>query len=126
MCLQCNLDLPLPLTPLLRTILAGFILLFSYMDTKYIHHIHPYSPFSCVHPPLTGIHPWERSIFPYCPSFFKCILIVQAGFVFVLQACVYGVLIKLTPTPRYLLIPYHCAPLIFNSLPYSALHYIHI
>jgi hypothetical protein len=45
-------------SPFLRTISTVFILLFSYMNTKYIHHIHPHSPFLHAHPfplvPTTG------------------------------------------------------------------------
>jgi hypothetical protein len=69
------LDLPssslslFPLSPLLRTISTGFILLFSYMDTKYIHNIHPHFPFPCAHPPPTGPNSWKRPIFPSCLSF---------------------------------------------------------
>jgi hypothetical protein len=51
---------------------------------------------------------------------------VEGGFTLVFQACIYHALIKLTPSPYYLLILYHHAPLILNSLQYSALYYIHI
>jgi hypothetical protein len=74
-----------PPTPLLRTISADFIL-FSYMDTKYIYHIYPHSPFPCALLPPTGIHPQKRFIFSFCLSFFKikCILIVQGCFTLIL------------------------------------------
>jgi hypothetical protein len=47
MCLQYILVrfTPSIILPLLRIISTGFFLLFSYMNTKYIHHIHPHSPF---------------------------------------------------------------------------------
>jgi hypothetical protein len=79
-------------------------------------------------PPPTGIHPQKRFIFPSCPSFLKikCILIVQGGFALVLQLCTYRAFIKLTPPLCNLLILYHRAPLIVDSLLYSALYYIHI
>jgi hypothetical protein len=51
-----------PLSPILRTISTGFILLFSYMDTKYIH-IYTLSPFPCAHPPPTGTSQ-KRFMFP--------------------------------------------------------------
>jgi hypothetical protein len=35
--------------PFLRTISAGFILLFSYINTKYVHHISTHSPFPNAH-----------------------------------------------------------------------------
>jgi hypothetical protein len=44
----------------LRAISTGFTLLFSYMDTKYTHHIHPHPPFSYAYPSPTGKHPWKR------------------------------------------------------------------
>jgi hypothetical protein len=81
MCLQYILvgfifSIILPLLPsLLRTISTGFILLFSYMDTKYIHCIYPHSPFPCIHSLSTDTHPWKRLIFFLLPFFFiyKCI-----------------------------------------------------
>jgi hypothetical protein len=74
--------------PLLKTISIGFILLFSYMDTKNIHHIHPHSLLP-VPTPSIGTHLQKRFIFPSCPSFFlmKCILIVQGDFALALQVC---------------------------------------
>jgi hypothetical protein len=70
--------------------------------------------------------PEKDLFFPLALHFFKCILIDQGSFALVLLACIYYVLIKLTSSPHYLLILYHHAPLIFKSLPYSALYYIHI
>jgi hypothetical protein len=95
--------LPFP-SSLLRTISTGFILLCSYMDTKYIHHVYPHAPFPCVHPPPTDTHPWKRFIFPSCPSYFKIkyILIVQGGFALVLLVCMYCTFTKLTPSLLFL------------------------
>jgi hypothetical protein len=114
------------LSPFLRTISTGLILPFSCMDTKYIHHIHPYSPFPCVHPPPTGPHLWKRPIFPLSLHFLKVYIDNPRGFALVFQACIYHALIKLTPLLCYLLFLYHHAPIIFSSLQYSALYYIHI
>jgi hypothetical protein len=118
-----SLSSPLPL----RTNSAGFIFLFSYMNTKYIHHICLHSFFPCVQPPSIGTYPRKIFIFLSCPSFLKikCILIVQEDLFLVLKVCKYHAFIKLTPSPL-LLTHYHHAPLIFNSLMYSALYYIHI
>jgi hypothetical protein len=130
MCFQCILDIPPSsffcfLSPLPRTISTGFILLFSYMNTKYVHHIHPHSPFP--YAPPTSTHPQKRSILPSSPPFLKkYIMIVEGGYTLVLQACVYYALIKLTPLLHHLLFLYHHAPLIFSSLQYGMLYYIHI
>jgi hypothetical protein len=77
-------------------------------------------------PPPTGIQLQKRLIFTSFPSLFliKCISIVQGGFALVLQVCIYHALIRLMP-PRYLLILYLHAPLIFYILLYSTLYYIH-
>jgi hypothetical protein len=63
--------------PLLRTIRTGFIILFSYLNTKYIHHILPLSPFPYAFPSPVVSTP--RTDLFYLPvlHFFKCILIVQ-------------------------------------------------
>jgi hypothetical protein len=84
----------------LWTTSKSFILLFSYMDTKHIHHIHPHSPFPCAHPTLTprrGYPPLEKIYFSLLPFIFKikCTLIVQGDFILVLQACIYRSLLKL-------------------------------
>jgi hypothetical protein len=73
----------LPLLPflLLRIISAGFILLFSYMETKYVHCIHPYSPFPCVHLSPLGTHLQKRFIFPSCPSFALVIFEINSHFI---------------------------------------------
>jgi hypothetical protein len=59
----------------------------------------------------------------YLPFIF--ILMIYGRFALVHQACIYCVLIKLTP-PVTLLFLYHHVALIFNSLQYSMLYYIHI
>jgi hypothetical protein len=55
---------PSPPSPLLRIISAGFNLLFSHVDTKHIHHIHPHSPFPCAHPLLLIPTPRNYLFFP--------------------------------------------------------------
>jgi hypothetical protein len=77
MCLQYilirfnpSITLPhLPCTPLRRTISTGFIILFSYRNTKYICHICPPSPFA-LSPPL-GTPPLPSTqtgpVLPSCP-----------------------------------------------------------
>jgi hypothetical protein len=71
MCLQCilirftsSIILPYRVFTHLRTISIGFIVLFSYMYTKYINHIHP------LHlPPLWYPAP-GRTCFTFCSLFF--------------------------------------------------------
>jgi hypothetical protein len=53
--LTLSIFLPCPLPPLHRAISTGFIL-FSYMNTKYRHRIHPPSPFPYALPPPAGIY----------------------------------------------------------------------
>jgi hypothetical protein len=73
--------------------------------------------------PLTLVPTPGKDRFHLLPfTFFKCILIVQRGFALLLQVCVYRALIKLTSQPPYLLILCHHAPLIFNSIQFSALY----
>jgi hypothetical protein len=98
------------------------------MDTKYIHNIYSHSPFPCAHSPSIDTYPQKKPVFPLCSSFLfiECILIVQEGFTLVLQVCIYCALIKSSPSPCYLLILSHYAPIIVNSLLYRTLYYIHI
>jgi hypothetical protein len=77
-----------------------FILLFSYMNTKQNHHIHPHSPFPYAPPPLV-------------PTPGKEFIDNPKGF----QACIDHALIKLTLF-HYFLFLYHHALLIFISLWY--------
>jgi hypothetical protein len=87
-----------PSSSLLRTISISFIR-FSYIDTKYIHHIHPHSPFPCAHL-LPLAHTSRRKLF-FLPALhyflIKCILVVQGSFALALQVWIYHTLIKLTP-----------------------------
>jgi hypothetical protein len=66
-----TLDLSPPFTliplPLLRTISTGFILLFSYVNIKYAHHIHPHLPFAYAHS-LPLVPTLEKTYF-ILPSF---------------------------------------------------------
>jgi hypothetical protein len=76
MSLQYILDLPLHYSPscpssLLRTISTGFIFLFSYMNSKHIHHIHLHSPFPYDLPNPTDTHSWKKPV----TSFFKKVYI---------------------------------------------------
>jgi hypothetical protein len=89
-----SIVLPRPLSPLYRTISTGFIVQFSYMSTKYIHHIHHLSLSPYALPP-----PILRKDLFYFPVFniLNCILIVQGGFTLVFQTCVYHASIRLTP-----------------------------
>jgi hypothetical protein len=65
------------LSPHLRTISTGFIVLFSYTYTKYIHYIHlPY--LLSLYPSPTRISP-PGPISLSCSSFLNCILIAQKG-----------------------------------------------
>jgi hypothetical protein len=107
MCLQYilvgftpSIILPLFPSPLLRTISTGFILLVLYMNIKYIHHIHPQSPFPYSHPFPQVLTPRKKLFYPFALHFWRCILMVQVGFTLVLQACVYHALIKL-PSVTY-------------------------
>jgi hypothetical protein len=65
-----SINLPHLSLPLLRIISTGFILLFSYTGTKYIHYIHLHSPFPYPHSPPTGTHSQKKNpILLSCPSF---------------------------------------------------------
>jgi hypothetical protein len=66
-----NHSLSSSLSPLLRIISQGLILLFSCMHTKHIYCMHPHSPFPCVHRHSTGIEPQKRFIFLSWPLFFN-------------------------------------------------------
>jgi hypothetical protein len=96
--------LPLPPSPLLRTISTDFILLISYMDTNHIHH-----PFLVPSPLPLVLTTWKH-LFSSCPSFFKigCILIVQGEFALILQGCIYRAFIKCPPLLTHCLSP--CSP----------------
>jgi hypothetical protein len=83
-----SIILPQPLV-LLRTISTGFILLCSYMDTNYIHYIHPHSSFLYAHHSPSDTHPRKDLFSLLILHIFKCILIVQGGFALVLEAYIY-------------------------------------
>jgi hypothetical protein len=104
------------LPSLVRPISTGFILLFSYMDTKHTHYINPSSPFPRAHPLL--LTSGKDLFFSPALHFFKikCILIIQRGIVLVLPVCIYRALTTLIHSPYYLLIIYHHAPIIFNII----------
>jgi hypothetical protein len=77
--------LPLHSLPLLKTISTGFIVIFSYNYIKIhltiftlLHPLHSPSLFLLV-PPPTG------PILHSCPSFLKCVLIVQRDFTVVIS-----------------------------------------
>jgi hypothetical protein len=51
------------------------------MDTKYIHHIHPLSPFPCAHPTSHWYPRQEKTYFSFLLFIcFKYMLIVQGDF----------------------------------------------
>jgi hypothetical protein len=124
--------LPHLFSPLLRTILTGFIVLFSYTYTKNVYNTCPplLSLFKLLFP--TGIHPCTGLICPFCPSFlFKCILIVQGSFTLEFYTWTYCNLITLTPSSTYCfyiaLFPYIQQLLVHYVIPasYTGVIYIH-
>jgi hypothetical protein len=79
-CTEVYIVIHICLKYILVGISIGFILLFSYMDTKYIQCIHPYSPFPSS--PTGTNSPRKGLFFPPALHFFffiKCILIVLGG-----------------------------------------------
>jgi hypothetical protein len=102
--------LPHPLSLLHRTISTGFIFLFSYMNTKYIH---------CILPPSFPYALLERTYFTFFPSFLKCILTVQGDFALVFQTCIYRAFRVIT----YSKITYFMALIPYYSTAYSGVHY---
>jgi hypothetical protein len=104
---------PLPFS-LLRTI--------SYVNTKYIYHIHTHSLCLYAHS-LPLVPPLEKTILPSHPSFFKNVYMASPwGFCLSLQTCIYSALIKLTS--HYFSLSPHLPK--FNSLWCITLYYIHI
>jgi hypothetical protein len=79
------LDLPLHpsssflFSPCLEKNSTGFILLFLYMNTKYIYNIHPH-PFLAL--TCFPLYPLQEKTYFTLPSFFfsKCVMIALAGF----------------------------------------------
>jgi hypothetical protein len=90
----------IPSLPFLWKISTAFILIFLYLGTKYIHHIHIPSFFIPIALPLVP-PPGKVLFFPPALHFFliKCMLIVQEGYSLVHQDCIYHAFIKLTPSP---------------------------
>jgi hypothetical protein len=92
---------PLPLT----TISTGFIVLFSYMNTKYIHNIFPPSPSAYDYLTPTGTCPLYLLV-----DHFNAYIDSLRGFTLVFQTCKYCALNQINPPP-----------LLFNGLEYIAL-----
>jgi hypothetical protein len=67
---------PHPYSPLLRTILTGFTILFSYIYAKYIYHIHLPSPSLFWLVPSLG----QDFVSPFCPVLFKVCIGSSKGF----------------------------------------------
>jgi hypothetical protein len=88
---------------------TGFILLFSYMDIKYIYHIHPF--LVTTHFPLVPIPGKALFYLPVLHFFLK----------FVFQTCIYHALIRLPTSPHYLFFLCHHVPLLSNSLQCTVL-----
>jgi hypothetical protein len=82
------------------------------MDTEYIYHVHPHSPFPCAYPP--PLIPILRKYLFFCLSFFLISCMVQVGFTLVLYISCFN---QITPL-LLLLILYHHVTLIFLSLLY--------
>jgi hypothetical protein len=114
-----------PPSPLLKTLSTGFIL-FSCMNTKYIHHIHTHSPFPYIHLLALAPTPGNDLFYPPVLQFFKKLYIDSP------REChgtsdLYGLCFNQIDAPlSHLLFLYHHAPLMVNSLQYSALYYIHM
>jgi hypothetical protein len=87
----------IPLCPLLRTISTDFIVLFLYMNTKYIHYICHFLPFPYAFLPPTGTHSWAGLFYLPVLHFSKCIFIFKQDFTLVFQECIYCTSIRLTP-----------------------------
>jgi hypothetical protein len=103
--------------PVLRTISTGFIL-FSYVDTKYIHHIHPHSPFLCT--PSYWYSPPEKTYFiPLSFIFFSVYWHSPWGFLLGTLGLNISYFNQITPPLLFL---YYHAPLIFNSLWFNMLY----
>jgi hypothetical protein len=120
--------LPLPPPPLLTAILIGFILLFPYMDKKYIHRKYPSSSFSSCADTLPVVPTLEKIYFTLLSFIFFKLSIYWNSKEFLLGtsglyiSCFY----QSNALPHYLLILYHHAPLTLNSLLYSALYYVQV
>jgi hypothetical protein len=123
MCLQCILIrltlyiiFPHHLSPLLRTISTSFIVLFSSPIFIHLHPLHLPSPVLL----LTYAH--IGRVLPFCPSFFKCILIVTGCFTLVFHMCIYHTLISFIPSITY---SFYSVLLLFTSSECILLYYLH-
>jgi hypothetical protein len=90
----------------LRTMSAGFIVLFSYTNTStstifiLLHPLLKPSPFSL------GTHPQTGPVVPSCPTFLKNVYVDSSrGFALVFQTCLYCALIR--SSSYYSLFFYH-------------------
>jgi hypothetical protein len=101
---------------LLRTLSTGFILSFWYMNTKYIHHIHPHSSTPYAFCPSVGTSPGKDLPF----IFLECILIIQVDFTLVFQASCFN---QINPPHTY---SFSITILPYYSIAYSTLYHIHI
>jgi hypothetical protein len=117
----------LPFSPLLRTISTDFILLFSYKNTKDIHHIHPHSPFPM--PSLLSLVPptlGKELLYPPVLQFLRSLYIdnpMEFCFAF---SDMYISCFNQINSPHYLLFLYHPAPLLFNNLQCIMLYNINV
>jgi hypothetical protein len=68
-----TLSLSLISSPFLRTISMGLIIIFSYMNTKYIHHIHPHLSFPYALPLPLLPTPGKDLFYPLAFFFFLSI-----------------------------------------------------
>jgi hypothetical protein len=110
------------LPPFFRTISAGFILLFSYMNTKYIYHIHTLSHFPYVHSSLMVSTSRKDLFYPTVLHFFKIYIDSPGGFCLGTSDLYISCFNQINPPRHNLVFLYHHASITFNS--YSAIHYI--
>jgi hypothetical protein len=103
----------------LRTISTGFIVLFSYLNIKYICYI--CLPYALLSP--TGTCSRKDLFYLSVLHFCKVYINSTQGFALVFQTCTYHALIK--PPPHYLLFLYHLTPILFNRLQCIVLYYLH-
>jgi hypothetical protein len=110
-------------SPLLRKISADFIILFSYINTKYVYHLSLLYPLLMPSSPPTVVTPGPDLVYLSVLHFFTHILTGQEKFALLFHTCIYHALIKLLPHYLFFL----CFPdsLVFNSLQCNALYYLH-
>jgi hypothetical protein len=105
--------LPHTLSPLLRTITVGFIILFSYMNKKHIHHVHPHSPFLMPSPLSLVPNPGKDLFIFLFFIFLSAHCQLKGGLPWDFRH-VYCALLRLSL--HYLLFVYHHAFLLFKNL----------